>query len=254
MSYNIPTGSGQIRLGYDFNRCFYHGGSNSAQLNFNNDRIRNTSKTNLSSTDTPYASGAQKNLSAYRGTTGCWGYLGTGTSSTVAGDQAYLQEVEAGGHYIWGSVAARVRFNISGYGNVDYQYADNGDYNSGTSNGNAAANIVAYLGYLEPGSYKVYANWRQYNAGYSYLIVRGYTSGYLSGSSSNYKYQANYHFSGTFDNFYYGGGSFTVNSTYPYVILDIECHNDNDYYNQNYILRKESSLSTYNANPCVVRQ
>jgi len=245
MSYNIPT-SGQIRLGYDFNRCFYHGASNSAQLNFNDQKVRETSVSINQSSDTSYTSGAQKNLSAYRGATGARGWIGTTTSSNVSGDQSYQQEVEAG----TGSATSRVAFNVdSTYNRVDYQYAANG----GTT-GNTAANGVCYLGYLEPGNYQVGYYIRQYNAGYCYVIVRGYTTGYLSGSYSNYVYQSNYHFSGSFDDFASGGTSFTTNSTYPYVILDVETHNDNQYFNRAYVLRKGNSYgSSYNANPYVKR-
>ena len=120
--------------------------------------------------------------------------------------------------------------------------------------GNTAANGVCYLGYLEPGNYQVGYYIRQYNAGYCYVIVRGYTTGYLSGSYSNYVYQSNYHFSGSFDDFASGGTSFTTNSTYPYVILDVETHNDNQYFNRAYVLRKGNSYgSSYNANPYVKR-
>ena len=250
MSYNIPL-TGQVRLGHDFNRCFYHGASNAAQLNFNNERVRNISKTNSPSSDLPFASGAQKNVGAYRGTTGAWGYTGTSSDTNVASDQQYQDEVEAGGN-IFATLISRANYNVNDgtHNIVDYQYADNGEQ-FGTA-GNAAVNNVCYMGYLEPGNYYVYTNYRQYNAGYTYLIVRGYTSGYLSGSSSNYYYRSNYHFSGSFDDNFLGA-TFTVNSTYPYVILDIECHNDNIYYNRNYILRKASSYTSRNTNPCLVR-
>ena len=212
-----------------------------------NSLVRETSVSYSQASDTPYASGAQKNMAAYRGATGARGWVGTGTTSVVAGDQTYTQEVEAGPS---GSLkSARVAFNYTtSYTRVDYLYA------AAYSKGNTAANVVVNLGYLEPGNYQFGYYCRIYNSGTAYAIIRGYTSGYLSGSSTNYVYRSLSRSSGSYANFVSSGSSFTVNSTYPYVILDIENHNNNQYFFRTLVLRKGNDYgTTYNANPFVKR-
>jgi len=246
MSYNIPTGSGQIRLGYDFNRCFYHNTNNSAQLNFDNELIRETSVVYGQANDTPWTSGAQKNLSAYRGATGARGWLDNATNAET--NQTY-QSTFAGGT---GSASARVAYNWSGstdYNRVGYMYAANG----GTT-GNTAANLVVNLGYLEPGTYKVAYYIRIYNSGTTYAIVRGYSSGFLSGSYTNYVLNSKGWSSGSYTYMAASGSTFTVNSTYPYVIIDFEGHNNNQYFLRSMVLRKGNTYgTTYNFNPFVLR-
>ena len=212
-----------------------------------NSLVRETSVSISQASDTPYASGAQKNMAAYRGATGARGWVGTSTTSVVAGNQTYTQGVEAGPS---GSIkAARVAFNYTtSYTRVDYLYA------ASYSNGNTAANVVVYLGYLEPGNYKFGFYTRIYNSGTAYAIIRGYTSGYLSGSSSNYLYLSQSRSSGSYANFASSSSAFTVNSTYPYVILDIENHNNNQYFFRTLVLRKGNDYgTTYNANAFVKR-
>ena len=245
MSYNIPT-SGQIRLGYDFNRCFYHNTNNSAQLNFDNQLVRETSVVFGQSNDTPYTTGAQKNMAAYRGATGARGWLDNATNAET--NQTY-QSTFAGGT---GTAGAQVAFNWSGstdYNRVGYMYAANGG-----SGGNTAANLVVNLGYLEPGTYKVAYYIRIYNSGTTYAIVRGYSSGFLSGTFTNYVYNSKGWSSGSYTNMAASGSTFTVTSSYPYVILDFEGHNNNQYFLRSMVLRKGNTYgTTYNFNPFVLR-
>lgn len=250
MSYNIPT-SGQIRLGYDFNRCFYHNSANSTQLNMDNSLVRETSVSYSQASDTPYTSGAQKNMAAYRGATGSRGITRTTSTTNIEANQTYVGYAEYEPS-IWSNVVARAAYNVdTTYNRVDYLYA-HADANA--NGANSAANIVVYLGYLEPGNYQFGFYTRIYNSGTAYAIIRGYTSGYLSGSSSNYLYYSQSRNSGSFANFYSSGASFTVNSTYPYVILDFESHNNNNYYMRVYVLRKGNNYgTTYNANAFVKR-
>lgn len=251
MSYNIPT-SGQIRLGYDFNRCFYHNSANSTQLNMDNSLVRETSVSISQSSDTPYTSGAQKNMAAYRGSTGSRGITRTTSTTTTETDQTYqvYTEVEP---TIYSNATARVVYNYdTTYNRVDYLYAQS--QSGGSGGGNTAANTVVYLGYLEPGNYQFGYYCRVYNSGTAYAIIRGYTSGLLSGSYSNYVYASKSWSSGSYTDFASSGTSFTVNSTYPYVILDFECHNNNEYFLRTQVLRKGNNYgTTYNANAFVKR-
>lgn len=251
MSYNIPL-TGQIRLGYDFNRCFYHDSANSTQLNMDNSLVRETSVSIFQSSDTPYASGAQKNISAYRGSTGSRGITGTTSGTLAETDQTYqlYAEIEPS---IYSIAIARVAYNYdTTYNRVDYLYAQS--QSAGNGGGNTAANVVVYLGYLEPGTYQFGYYCRVYNSGTAYAIVRGYTTGLLSGSSTNYVYASKNWNSGIYTDFASSGTQFTVNSTYPYVIIDFECHNNNQYFLRTHVLRKGNNFgTTYNANAFVKR-
>jgi len=251
MSYNIPT-SGQIRLGYDFNRCFYHNSANSTQLNMDNSLVRETSVSISQSTDTPYTSGAQKNMAAYRGATGSRGITRTTSGTLAETDQTYqlYDEYEPS---IYSNATARVVFNYdTTYNRVDYLYAQS--QSAGSGGGNTAANVVAYLGYLEPGTYSFGYYCRIYNSGTAYAIARGYTSGLLSGNFTNYVYDSQSRSSGSYASFYHPGRQFTVTSSYPYVIIDFECHNNNQYFMRTQVLRKGNNYgTTYNANAFVKR-
>lgn len=257
---SIPL-SGQIRLGTDFNQQFYYGDSNSAQLNMNSQLMREYSIGGSSSADViPYGSGAQRNLGMYRGGTGAYPWAGTTSTSTAASSQAYAL-TGGGGPGSKTNYVKATNPNLIGTG-----AADQGGVNilaqatgGNTSGSNTATNIVADFGYLEPGNYKVAFSGGSYNTGWHYCIVRGYTGEHLSGSSTNYKYVSR---SCTWN----GGwrvsnmgtnSSFTVNSTYPYVIMSLETHVDTNYYLNTSINRKDSSSqkgsASYIVNPHIWR-
>lgn len=209
----------------------------------------------------PFSSGAQRSLSMYRGGTGRYPDLLTTNSSTAATSQTYAREDSAG-------PASRDSFvkttnpNLIGSGQADTagsnliaQYV-----NGGYAPQNTATNIVADYGYLEAGTYKVSFEGASYNSGTHYIIVRGYTGEHLSGSSSNYKLIArSCSWDGGWDYSHLGttGSSFTVNSTYPYVIISLETHLNQNYYLNTIVSRKDTTSSymnpSYKVNPNIWR-
>ena len=269
---SIALGSAQIRLGNNFNQQFYYGDSNSAQLNMNAELMRDYSNgggtyggtfpSYVNGDQIPFTSGAQRNLGMYRGGTGRYPDLLTTNSSTAATSQSYAREDSAG-------PASRDSFvkttnpNLIGSGQADTagsnliaQYV-----NGGYAPQNTATNIVADFGYLEPGNYRVAYQGSSYNSGKHYCIVRGYTGEHLSGSSSNYRYiLINCSWDGGWDYGHLGtsGADFTVNSTYPYVILSLETHLNQNYYLNTILSRKDTvssrmNTSAYKTNPCLWR-
>ena len=249
---SIPLGSAQIRLGNNFNQQFYYGDSNSAQLNMNNEYMRDYSigvysyGESYTYTDPiPFTSGAQRSLSMYRG--GCGRYPDTETTNaSVADNNQALAYESGGGPASFSSWAKTTNPNLIGTGSAD-QAGTNiiAQYVNGNSTGqNSAANLVADFGYLEPGSYLLSFEGGHYNTGVHYCIIRGYTGEHLSGSSSNYRViTKNCSWSGGWTNSSLGtgGASFTVNSTYPYVIMSLESHLDDPYYLNTAVNRKDTS-------------
>ena len=123
--------------------------------------------------------------------------------------------------------------------------------NGGYAPTNTATNLVADFGYLEPGNYRVAFEGASYNTGVHYCIVRGYTGEHLSGSSSNYMYiQRNCYWDGGWDYSHLGstGSDFTVNATYPYVILSLETHLNQNYYLNTIVSRKDTTSGDMNSN------
>lgn len=269
---SIPLGSAQIRLGNNFNQQFYYGDSNSAQLNMNNEMMRDYSNgggayggsfpSYVNGDQIPFASGAQRNLGMYRGGTGRYPDLQTTNSTTAASSQVYAREDSAGpaSRRSWIKVTNPNMLSTGSAdptaSNVVAQYV-----NGGYAPTNTATNLVADFGYLEPGNYRVAYNGSSYNSGKHYCIVRGYTGEHLSGSSSNYRYiLINCSWDGGWDYGHLGtsGADFTVNATYPYVILSLETHLNQNYYLNTIVSRKDTSAtsymnSNYNTNPCLWR-
>lgn len=258
---SIALGSAQIRLGNNFNQQFYYGDSNSAQLNMNAELMRDysigavTHGSSIGSyvTDSvPFTSGAQRNLGMYRGGTGRYPDVQTTNSTTAATTQTYAREASAGpaSRKSWIKVTNP---NMIGSGSADptasnvvAQYV-----NGGYAPTNTATNLVADFGYLEPGNYRVAFEGASYNTGVHYCIVRGYTGEHLSGSSSNYMYiQRNCYWDGGWDYSHLGstGSDFTVNATYPYVILSLETHLNQNYYLNTIVSRKDTTSGDMNSN------
>ena len=230
MSYNIPL-TGQIRLGFDFNRVYFNNSSNSSQINMNDRHFRETSNDYASSDSIAYGSGAQRNLGQYRGVCNCWGWQETTVDATVEDDQGYLRESDIGD-----VTTSTPVYSI--FGNMGYYYSASDDDTTNVS----AANVL-YVGYLEPGNYEANALLAIYNSGVSAIIVRGYTSGFLSGSSSDYILATTSRNSGSWGTYGINNSSFTVNSTYPYVIIAIESQNDNQFFNRTLLSRKDASYT-----------
>ena len=257
---SIPLGSAQIRLGNNFNQQFYYGDSNSAQLNMNNEMMRDYSvgggaygETNpnyITPDPIPMTSGAQRQMSMYRGGTGRYPDLDTRNLSVADNSQAYAYE-SGGGASSFHSWAKVTNPNMIGSGAAD-PTATNviASYVNGSSSGNTAANLVADFGYLEPGNYNFAFEGAHYNTGVHYCIIRGYTGEHLSGSSSNYYVLTrNCYWQGGWDYSHLGttgAGPFTVNSTYPYVIMSLETHLDDPYYLNTIVARKDSTSSNMN--------
>ena len=258
---SIALGSAQIRLGNDFNQQFYYGDSNSTQISMNSEFMRDysigavTYGTTIGSmaTDTvPFASGSQRSLSMYRGGTGRYPDVDT-TSLTLA---------DNGQHYAWESGAGPSSKNswvkVSNPNMIGTGVADSSGsnlvaqyVNGGNAPTNTATNIVADFGYLEPGTYNVAFEGASYNTGTHYCVVRGYTGEHLSGSSSNYKViSRSCYWAGGWDNSHLGttGSSFTINSTYPYVIISLETHHNQNYYINTIVSRKDTTSSYMNSN------
>lgn len=237
---SIPL-TGQIRLGRDFNSQFYHGSNDTAQNNLASANMRSvtryyeTTNYNGTKTDIPYGASAQRSMSDYRGTTGRFPDASTSVKPTDFTDQniAYVNESSS----FYGNGFARPLYTNANWGtNVAASYAS-----SSSDGDNWATNMVHYVGYLEPGTYQAYANMGIYNSGWTYVIVRGYSQPDMNGASTNYVYASRSRSSGSWENRTMGDGSFTVNATYPYVILDIECHNDNIYFLRNFACRKQTT-------------
>ena len=258
---SIPLGSAQIRLGRDFNQQFYYGDSNTAQLRMNDEMMRDysiggstygTSYTNITSDSVPFTSGAQRSLSMYRGGCGRYPDLLTTSSSTADNSQAYALE-NSGGPAGRDSYIKATNPNLYGSGAADTAGSNliAQKVNGGYAPQNTATNIVADYGYLEPGTYKVSFEGASYNSGTHYIIVRGYTGEHLSGSSSNYKLiSRSCSWDGGWDYSHLGttGSSFTVNSTYPYVIISLETHLNQNYYLNTIVSRKDTTSSHMNSN------
>lgn len=264
MAYNVPT-SGQIRIGRDLNRLIYNNSSNSSQLNFNTRRVREISvglsthgTTGFYKTDqVPYSSGAQRSASQYRGACNAWPWVENNTSAF--NDQAYGRYVRAGNYRsddFGDFYGTRTVYSSIATGTNTTSMVANSN-----SSSNAAINLVVYIGYLEPGDYKLWNSYSTYNAGTSYVIVRGYTGEDMTGTSSNYLYVSRSEsWNGGWRDLgrTTGGADFTVNSTYPYCILDMECHNASS---ANYLIisanRKGSTnpvgQSAYLSNPNIER-
>jgi hypothetical protein len=244
---------------------FYNDSNNTAQINFSTRRAREISiglttngTTGFYKTDPiPYGTTAQRSASQYRGACNVWPWVED--NAFAFNDQAYGRYIKAGSNSssdfgdfygtrtVFGSIATGT--------NTTSMLANS------TSGANAAINLVVYIGYLEPGDYKLWNSYSTYNAGTSYVIVRGYTGEDLTGTSSNYLYiQRSESWAGGWREFgrATGGADFTVNSTYPYCILDMECHNAST---ANYLIisanRKGSTnvvgQSAYLSNPNIER-
>ena len=229
MAYNVPT-SGQIRLGRDLNRLVYNNSANTSQLNFNTRRVREISvgltthgTTGFYKTDqVPYASGSQRQATQYRGACNVWPWVEN--NSLAFNDQAYGRYVRAGtgrSDDFGDFYGTRTVYSSIPTGTNTSSMTANA-----TGSANRAINLVVYIGYLEAGDYKLWCTHQAYFQGTSYWIVRGYTGEDMSGSSSNYLYiNRSETWNGGWRSRFNGGADFTVNSTYPYVILDVECHN-----------------------------
>jgi len=267
---SIPLGSAEIRLGQHFNQQFYYGDSDTTQLQMNSEMMRDysigaiaygSSSGSWTTDPVPYTSGAQRNLGMYRG--GCGRYPDVDTTSLTLADnsQDYAWESGSGpsSKNSWVKVSNP---NMIGTGvadssgsNLVAQYV-----NGGNAPTNTATNIVADFGYLEPGTYNVAFEGASYNTGTHYCVVRGYTGEHLSGSSSNYKVISKAcYWAGGWDNSHLGtlGSSFTINSTYPYVIMSLETHHNQNYYINTIVSRKDTTSSymnaTYKVNPNIWR-
>jgi len=255
---SIPL-SGQIRLGNNFNDQFFYGSSLTAQLNMGDSKL--SQHYSIGALTHGYTSGswqedtvpsgttAQRSLSQYRGGTGTYPTTETTSAGTADNSQAIALEsaVGAADGYVRGS-SNLAGIAVSPGAIVIAQYAN------GSVSSNNAHNIVMDVGYLEPGNYKVSYSGGTYYEGTHYLIVRGYTAAHLSGSSSNYVYNARTaSWSGGWSTNNIGSLeiSFTVNSTYPYVILDLETHNQSGGYLITSVNRKDSTTVKGNSNQIV---
>lgn len=246
---SIPL-SGEIRLGNHFNDQFFYGSSLTAQLNMGDSKLsqqysigaitHGVAAGSWQEDTVPSGTTTQRSLSQYRGGTGTYPTTNT-TSGTTADNGQDIALLGAGGS---GSADGYIRGsnNLAGIA-VSPGTIVIAQYANGSTTNNTAHNLVHDVGYLEPGNYKVSYSGGTYYEGTHYLIVRGYTSPHLSGSSSNYVYNAR--------SVGWSGGwsatlgsleiSFTVNSTYPYVILDLETHNQSSGYLITSVNRKDST-------------
>lgn len=268
---SIPL-SGQIRLGRDFNQQFYYGDNNAAQLNMNSEYMRDYSvgarstgssaPTSYKHDQIPYTSGAQRSLSMYRGGCGRYPDLGTTSSSTADNNQAYAL-TGGGGPAGFTNYVKATNPNLIGSGAPDSAGSNLiAQKTSGnTSGANTAANIVADFGYLEPGNYKLSFWGAHYNSGTHYCIIRGYTGEHMTGLSSNYRViSRNCSWSGGWSTNSLGtsGAGFTVNATYPYVIMSLETHVNTNFYLNTIVSRKDTDssyiASIYNVNPNIWRE
>ena len=246
---SIALGSAQIRLGNDFNQQFVYGDNNTNQLNFNSEYMRQhysigivthggSGGTNYLVDAIPKGSGVQRNLGMYRGGTGAFPFVDTTSSTTARTSQAYARVTNVGTT----SGDIRKTNNLSGAGDGGTNIV--GSYVSGSNSSNAAQSFACDFGYLEPGNYKFAFEGGSYNVGVHYGIVRGYTGEHMSGSSSNYVVVSkSCSWSGGWSTSNIGtiGADFTVNSTYPYVIIALETHNQNSYYLATSVTRKDST-------------
>lgn len=250
---SIPL-TGQIRLGNDFNGQVYYGGSLTNQINMaNNILTRDYSRgpigygftaTNYDTDEINPTPTAQHNLGQYRGGTGTYPTSSTTTNATGDSSQLVARENRIG------SSAGDALFSGNIISGVDVGNNVVGQYNSG-----GAMNVVHEIGYLEPGNYKFTFSGGSYNEGSYYGIVRGYTGEHLTGSSSDYVFYSRVNtFSGGWRTGYLGtlGADFTVNATYPYVIISLECHGSSAYYLATSVNRKVSTEFRGDSNRLVV--
>lgn len=269
MAYSIALGSGTIRLGENFNSQFYNGASLTSQNSLASERMRNysngggthgSSYSGFVEDKIPYNPTAQRSMSMYRGGTGAWGYSQT-SSQTAHGDQAVLHSSLGGSLSLADNYAKTSNTLASGY----VSGVDAIKQAVATSNApqNAAVGLVQKLGYLEPGTYMAAYSGGTFNAGRHTFIVRGYSQNTnpLSGPSSNYllldrvvSYSGGYN-QGNVSTI---GSQFTVNATYPWVIIALETHCDNEFFIETSVNRKESTGSYRGSsrqviNPCVWR-
>lgn len=269
MAYSIALGSGTIRLGENFNSQFYNGASLTSQNSLASDRMRNysngggthgSSYTGFVEDKIPYSPTAQRSMSMYRGGTGAWGYSESASDSSL-GDQAILTSSYGGPVSIGQNYAKTSNTLVSGAASgVD---AIKQAISTSNAPQNAAVGLVQKLGYLEPGTYMAAYSGGTYNIGRHIFIVRGYSqdTAPLSGPSSNYLLlNKAVTFSGSYGqgNVSTIGSQFTVNATYPYVIIALETHCDNEFYLETSVNRKESTGSYRGSNrqlinPCVWR-
>lgn len=246
---SIPLGSAQIRLGNDFNQQFFYGDNNSNQLNMNAEAMRqhysiglvtHGGSSNFYVVDPiPKGSGVQRNLGMYRGGTGAFPFVDTTSHTTFQTSYAYARVTNTGGTTT-GDI--RKTNNLPGAGDGGTNIV--GSYVVGTSSTNAAQSFACDFGYLEPGNYKFAFEGGSYNTGVHYGIVRGYSGEHMGTSSTNYKViSKNCYWAGGWavSNIGTAGADFTVNSTYPYVIIALETHNQNAYYLATSVTRKDST-------------
>lgn len=249
---SIPL-TGQIRLGNHFNDQFNYGASLTAQrrmgedamaVNYSNGAITNGQSYSGYTTDTiPLGATAQRSLGQYRGGTGTYptGQTSSGTtantSQTIAlsGEGGYTLNPYQIVDWTGGSIP---------YTNTSadaHHVIQNVASSNGSSNG--AVNMVHDIGYCEPGNYRFAVNGASYNTGWWYGIVRGYASPHLTGANTNYVYlNTSCSWAGGWANANLGTlqTDFTVNSTYPYLIISLETHCNNAYYLTTAVNRKNS--------------
>ena len=254
---SVPL-SGSIGMGRDLVASFTHGSNTTGQNNLNNDYFRNVSngyqRSGFSRIDTiPYASGAQRSLGMYRGTVGTYPWVNTGQATAWQNNQGY-GTVGTGG--VGGSASGGFNTTDGNFGSsVVFGYAS-----GSTTLGNKAVNVVHYVGYCEPGTYESLAVAGKFNDGQVYYIIRGYAQPDMQGASTDYVYSSASTQGGAWTTTTMGRTSFTVNATYPYLILDFEVHNANQYFARGILPRKSTTStpsgsvsSTYWANPYIKR-